>query len=184
MSNIREAIRRLAQGAMQTVSVVCTVDSVDRKARTVDCTPIDESAPLLGVNLQANQKSGFGIVAYPKVGSYVVVGFIADGAAGAVLLADEIESFELVIDDTKVEIDKDGIRLNGGALGGLVKVVELTGRLNAIEQDLNALKTAFNGWTPTAQDGGSALKAAASSWAGATLKLSEREDYENVKIKQ
>ena len=72
MSNIQDAIRQLAQGGRQTVSLVCTVDAVDKDARTVDCTPLDEGAPLLGVNLQANQGSKFGIVAFPRVGSYVV----------------------------------------------------------------------------------------------------------------
>ena len=85
MSNIQDAIRQLAQGGRQTASLVCTVDAVDKDARTVDCTPLDEGAPLLGVNLQANQGSKFGIVAFPRVGSYVVVGFVADGSAGVVL---------------------------------------------------------------------------------------------------
>ena len=53
MNNIKETIRQLAQGGRQSVSLVCTVDAVDKTARTVDCTPLDESAPLLGVNLQA-----------------------------------------------------------------------------------------------------------------------------------
>ncbi len=113
MSNIKEAIRRLAQDGRQTVSLVCKVDAVDKTARTVDCTPLDESAPLLGVNLQANQGSEFGIVTFPKVGSYVVVGFVADDSAGVVLLTDEIESVEVVISENTARIlaDKEGVRV-------------------------------------------------------------------------
>ena len=113
MNNIKETIRQLAQGGRQSVSLVCTVDAVDKTARTVDCTPLDESAPLLGVNLQANQESTFGVVAFPKVGSYVVVGFVADGAAGVVLLTDEVESVEVVIsgDTARISAGKDGVRL-------------------------------------------------------------------------
>ncbi len=113
MSNIKEAIRRLAQDGRQTVSLVCTVDAVDKTARTVNCTPLNESAPLLGVNLQANQGSKFGIVTFPKVGSYVVVGFVADGSAGVVLLTDEIESVEVVISENTARIlaDKEGVRV-------------------------------------------------------------------------
>lgn len=157
MSNIRETIRQLAQGGRRTVSLVCTVDAVDRTARTVDCTPLDESAPLLGVNLQANQGSAFGVVAFPKVGSYVVVGFVADGDAGVVLLTDEVESVEVVISDdaARITADKDGVRvdvgdgtsahltrdgivLNGGSLGGLVKVGELTDKLNGLIDAFNS----------------------------------------------
>ena len=35
----------------------------------------------------------------PEKGSYVVVGFVADGAAGVVLLTEKIESAEIVIGD-------------------------------------------------------------------------------------
>lgn len=173
MNNIKETIRQLAQGGRQSVSLVCTVDAVDKTARTVDCTPLDESAPLLGVNLQANQGSTFGVVTFPKVGSYVVVGFVADGAAGVVLLTDEVESVEVAISDdtarisadregvrvavgddtsaelaggrvgiavrdTTVEITPEGVTINGGGLGGLVKVEALTEKLNELIEAFNS----------------------------------------------
>lgn len=203
MNNIAESIRRMAQGGRQTVSLICTVDAVDKEARTVDCTPLDESAPMLGVNLQANQESKFGIVVYPRVGSYVVVGFVADGSAGVVLATDDIESIEIVVSDktsrvlideervridvdqeTSAELTKDGVVFNGGSLGGLVKVEELTDRLNTIENDINSLKQAFSGWVIMPQDGGAALKSAALDWASQTLTLTKRGDYENEKVKQ
>lgn len=203
MNNIAESIRRMAQGCRQTVSLICTVDAVDKEARTVDCTPLDESAPMLGVNLQANQESKFGIVVYPRVGSYVVVGFVADGSAGVVLATDDIESIEIVVSDktsrvvideervridvdqeTSAELTKDGVVFNGGSLGGLVKVEDLTECLNRIEKDINTLKGVFASWFVTAQDGGAALKSAASDWASQTLTLTKRGDYENEKVKQ
>lgn len=202
MNNIKETIRQLAQGGRQSVSLVCTVDAVDKTARTVDCTPLDESAPLLGVNLQANQESTFGVVAFPKVGSYVVVGFVADGAAGVVLLTDEVESVEVVIsgdtarisadkdgvrvlmgDDTSAELTKEGITLNGGGLGGIVKVEQLTEHFNAIENDINELKNIFSAWVAVPQDGGAALSALTANWAGNLLTPTQRGDYENEKVK-
>lgn len=203
MSNIADIIRQMAQGGRQTVSLVCTVDAVDKDARTVDCTPLDEGAPLLGVNLQANQESKVGVVSFPRVGSFVVVGFVADGSAGVVLLTDDVESVEVVIsddtarvtmdedgvrvevgDETTAELTKDGIVFNGGDLGGLVKVEELTKQINAIEKDINTLKNVFTGWVTVPQDGGAALKTAATTWAGQTLTLTKRGDYENEKVKQ
>lgn len=193
----------MAQGGRQTVSLVCTVDAVDKDARTVDCTPLDEGAPLLGVNLQANQESKVGVVSFPRVGSFVVVGFVADGSAGVVLLTDDVERVEVVIsddtarvtmdedsvrvevgDETTAELTKDGIVFNGGDLGGLVKVEELTKQINAIEKDINTLKNIFTGWVTVPQDGGAALKTAATTWAGQTLTLTKRGDYENEKVKQ
>lgn len=202
MSNIREAIRLLAQDGRQYASLICVVDAVDKTARTVDCTPLDESAPLLGVNLQANQESLFGVVAFPKVGSYVVVGFVAGGAAGVVLLTDEVESVEVTIsgDTTRISADKDGVRLlmgsdtsaeltqegitlNGGGFGGTIKVEALTQRLNAIEKDINMLKGVFSTWVPIPQDGGAALAGMIATWAGSALSLTKRTDYENEKVK-
>lgn len=201
MSNIQDAIRQLAQGGRQTVSLVCTVDAVDKDARTVDCTPLDEGAPLLGVNLQANQGSKFGIVAFPRVGSYVVVGFVADGSAGVVLLTDDVESVEVVIsestarieadeegvhvrmgDDTSAELTGEGVILNGGSFGGMVKAEQLAQRINAIEKDINTLKNVFSAWVTTPNDG-AALKLAAAAWAGSLLTLTQRSDYENGKVK-
>ena len=199
MSDLRNIIRQLAQPDGETVALVCTVDEVDKTARTIDCTPINEGAPLLAVNLQANQEADFGMCLFPEKGSFVVVGFVADGAAGVVLLTEKIESAEIVIGDTSAVMDADGLRIktekmsadinrdniifNGGDLGGLIKIEGLTKRLNLIENDINKLKTAMNGWTPTPQDGGAALKAAAADWGAAKLTPTTRGDYENKKVK-
>lgn len=202
MNNIKEAIRQLAQGGRQTVSLVCRVDAVDKTARTVDCTPLDESAPLLGVNLQANQGSRFGMVAFPRVGSFVAVGFVADGSAGVVLLTDDVESVEVVISESTARIvaDEEGVRVrmgdavsaeltdegvifNGGNFGGMVKVEPLTERINAIENDINELKNIFSAWVAVPQDGGAALSALTTSWAGSLLTPTQRSDYENEKVK-
>ena len=138
MSDLRNIIRQLAQPDGETVALVCTVDEVDKTARTIDCTPINEGAPLLGVNLQANQEADYGFCLFPEKGSFVVVGFVADGAAGVVLLTEKIESAEIVIGDTSAVMDADGLRIktekmsadinrdniifNGGDLNGLVEI--------------------------------------------------------------
>lgn len=200
MADLRNIIRQLAQPDGETVALICTVDAVDKAARTLDCSPINEGAPLLGVNLQANQEADYGLCLFPEIGSFVVVGFVADGAAGVVLLTEKIESAEIVIGDTSAVMDADGVRIdvgdisshldkstvtfNGGDLGGLVKVEDLTKRLNIIEKDINNLKTVFSSWVVAPQDGGAALKTAAASWAGSQLIETKRSDYENNKVKQ
>lgn len=201
MADLRNIIRQLAQPDGETVALVCIVDAVDEKARTIDCSPLNEGAPLLGVNLQANQGSDCGIWIYPEVGSFVIVGFVAEGAAGVVLSTDKIKQAEIVIGQTSAIIDAGGCRIktanmsadinadniifNGGNLNGMVKIDDLTTRLNIIEKDINNLKTVLaSGWTPVPQDGGAALKAAAAAWAAASLTETVRSDYENTKIKQ
>lgn len=192
MDNIKDAIRKLAQQDGETVALVCTVDAVDKKARTIDCTPVNEGAPLLGVNLQANQGSDFGLVIYPEKGAFVVVGFMADGAAGLMLATDKIESAEMVIGETAAAIDAEGIRLktaqmsadinksdiifNGGKLDGLVVIQKLTDKLNELVKTFNT-----HTHNVTVSHPGGLFTTVT---PGSTAKPFQKTDYENTKIKQ
>jgi len=203
MDNIKDAIRKLAQQDGETVALVCTVDAVDKKARTIDCTPVNEDAPLLGVNLQANQGSDFGLVIYPEKGAFVVVGFMADGAAGLMLATDKIESAEMVIGETAAAIDAEGVRVktakmsadinkediifNGGELDGLVIIQKLTDKLNELKDTVNSLINAYNNHThiTTATVGtGPAGTISPTTSKAQTAKSFKKSDYENTKIKQ
>lgn len=186
MSQISALLRQLSNPSrLPACGIICTVDTVDAKTRTIDCTPLDESAPLLGVNLNAGQESAVGITLFPRVGSYVLVGLLSDGNAGAVLLTDDVERIEVAIGQggTQLVIDEQGVVLNGGKLGGVVKVEALIERLNAVERDLNQLRQQIAAWTPIPQDGGAALKAATATWAAQPLALTERATLENPKLK-
>ena len=173
MSQIAKLIGQLSGGA----------PSVDRDARAVDCEPLDESAPILGCSLQGDQEGEEGFLLLPKVGCYVIVGLVDGQDTGVVLLTDELDALEVKIGDKTLVFSSEGIVFNGGDLGGLIKVEELTTKLNTIEQDINSLKQALSSWTPIPSDGGAALKAAVTSWAAKQLKQSKRSDYEDKLIK-
>ncbi|MDR1274596.1 MAG: hypothetical protein LBK12_08600 [Odoribacteraceae bacterium] len=131
----------------------CTVDAVDATARTIDCSPLDDSAPLLGVNLQANQGGEEGVVAFPAPGSHVVVAFITPAIA-VVVLSEKIDKIGMKIGDTTatlvdgqvdiatggttVNITPDGMTINGGTLGGLVRIEALTSKINDLIEAFNA----------------------------------------------
>lgn len=198
MADLRNIIRQLAQPDGETVALVCTVDEIDKAARTIDCTPINEGAPLLGVNLQANQGADFGLCLFPEKGSFVVVGFVADGAAGVVLLTEKIESAEIVIGDTSAVMDADGLRIdtenmsahinreniifNGGDLNGLVVIQKLTDKLNELKDTVNDLITKYNTHVHVCAAPGSPCKPV--DVPAQTAKAFNKSDYENTKIKQ
>lgn len=198
MSDLRNIIRQLAQPDGETVALVCTVDEVDKNARTIDCTPINEGAPLLGVNLQANQEADYGFCLFPEKGSFVVVGFVAYGAAGVVLLTEKIESAEIVIGDTSAVMDADGLRIktekmsadinreniifNGGNLNGLVVIQKLTDKLNELKDTVNDLITKYNAHVHVCAAPGSPCKPIDAPAQPA--KAFNKSDYENTKIKQ
>ena len=195
----------MAQGGKQVVNLICSVDAVDKDARTVDCTPLDESAPLLGVNLQANQGSQFGVVVFPRIGSYIVVGFVADGSAGVVLMTDDIESIEVVVsddssrmiideygaridvgDNTSVEVTKDGVVLNDGCLGGMVKLQELKSNLDQLKSYVETMKSAIStGLNAVGASTAASGAAGAAAFDGAmSAALISFQDMENKKVKQ
>lgn len=203
MSDIKTLIRQLAQPDGETVALVCTVDAVNEKARTIDCSPLNEGAPLLGVNLQANQGADFGLCLFPEVGSYVVVGFVADGAAGVVLATDKITAAEIVIGDNSAIIDADGCRFktanmsvdfnaadiifNGGTLNGLVIIQKLTEKLNGLKDTVNSLINLYNAHThvTTATVDASGVPGVLSPTASIATPAVPfvASDYENTKIK-
>ena len=105
--------------------------------------------------MQANQECGEGVVLFPAVGSYVVVSFLGASVA-VVVLAEKVDKIDLKIGDTSAEImdgqvdiavrdttakiSPEGVVINGGGLGGMVKIEQLT-------QKLNEFISAFNSHT-------------------------------------
>lgn len=160
---IKEALRTLTATGAEIYCKVCTVDAVDEAARTVDVTPLDESAPILGVNLQANQCGEAGLTAFPAVGSHVVTAFLNDAAA-VVILTERVEKLcgvvgkekplELTVEDNRLDLKLDKTTLtvdgdqqivfNGGKNGGLVQVQELTDKLNNLKDQVNAFIKVYN----------------------------------------
>lgn len=117
------------------------------------------------------------ITEVPVIGSECIFTFRnGDTNQPQLLLIDQID--QLLINC------KTNVQFNGGKLGGMVKVIDLVTRLNNLENDINTLKAALQGWTPASQDGGAALKAASLAWAGQHLQVTVRSDIENTVIQQ
>lgn len=191
MTKMRKIKERIGQIAIESIDKMSsrirfirgTVKEIDEEERELTLlTP--EGAEIGQVMLQSMSNKESSMVIYPKMGSDCIIIFEEESNSGCVIATEEIERMELVIGEARVEVTEDGIVLNGGALGGLVKVEALTARLNGIEESINELKAALSGWVPAPQDGGAALKGAISSWASETLVLTERGDYENERVKQ
>lgn len=158
-----------AFGAMVPVQVFpAEVTEVDEA--TASCTVKPVSGPeLFDVRIKAaiNDKTD-GLLIVPVVGSTVLVGIIGNDAETAY-----IAKYDSI----------DRVLLHNGSLGGMVKVGELVSKLNALESDLNTIKNVFTGWTPVPNDGGAALKTAASTWAGSAITQTAAADLENPKLK-
>ena len=164
--DIAEAIRSLSgMDDLTYESSVCTIikGSIDTTNMTCDCDPLDGSAYLYDVRLNANYTKGFTLI--PKDESIVIVTQLSDATAYVSMVS-----------------DVDQIYLAGDDNGGLVKVSDLVSKMNTIENDINTLKTIFSTWIPVPSDGGAALKLAAATWYASQLTPTQVNDLENKTV--
>lgn len=171
---IKEAIKSIV-GVPGMMFVMGRVESVGEETCSVK---IADRIVINDVRLNASADGNAdNILIKPTVGSMVMMADLSGGELRSlvVIAFSELDTFtvkfagDVVIDEGKNE--------------GLVKVVELTKKLNAIEEDINSLKQVFSSWPPIVYDGGASLKAASASWAAQPLKSTTKEDIENPKIK-
>lgn len=135
----------------------------------ITCEVSIDGLSIPDVRLRASTEvDGAQIIVRPAVGSVVIVGSLTGDLDHLVVLS--MDRAEEVI-------------INGGKLGGMIKVQELTQKLNALEIEVNNLKQLFASWVPVNGDGGAALRGLLGSWSGKRLTLSRREDYEDTKVK-
>lgn len=135
----------------------------------ITCEVSIDGLSIPDVRLRASTEvDGAQIIVRPAVGSVVIVGSLTGDLDHLVVLSMD-RSEEVII--------------NGGKLGGLIKIQELTQKLNALESEVNNLKQLFASWVPVKGDGGAVLRGLLGSWAGKRLTLSRREDYEDTKVK-
>lgn len=155
---IRHLIRQIAgKGVFPTY--VAKVDSVG--GGTCSVTRVADGMSLENVRLNASGDSSVGLVLTPKAGSYVLVTSI-DGVSWFVSQCSELES----------------VTFNGGTLGGMVKIQELTAKLNQLVE-------AFNSHTHSVSTTGTAEAQTGTAAPVISRAVSfDKKDYENEKIKQ
>lgn len=136
---------------------ICAVDKVDEDARTIDCTPLDEGAPLLGVNLQADQQQEVGVVQFPAAGSFVVVAFLSPNVA-VVVLTTEITKTLLTIGNTEAVVEDNNVTLTTEKV--TVEVKDKTAKIDVdgTTVEFDGTTTTFNGGSETMANAGELQK--------------------------
>jgi len=131
---------------------------------TINCKKIETDIELFDIRLVSANETNVMLMT-PVVNSVVGVVFTADGE-GFVTLYSEISE----------------IQIGDGSNEGLVKAIELTNKLNTLEQDLNNLKSALSGWTPVPNDGGAALKTALTTYISETITETTKDEIQNETV--
>ena len=146
--SIAESIRHLALRGCEMYLCACTVDSVDEEKRTIECTPLNEGAQLIGVNLQADQAGEVGVVSFPAVGSDVVVGFI-DPAVAVVVLTTEITKTVLTIGKTEITVEDNAVSLVTEKVKADIAANTLKLNVDGTTLEMDGSKSVWNGGSET-----------------------------------
>lgn len=166
-SIVETAIEKVVARKMAMQITGGKVTAVDADKRTVDIER-DELPEMFDVRLNAVTSPTGALTIYPTVGSYVLCAIIENNPVDAFVL-------------TCTNIDK--VVLNDGANGGVLKVEAVASELQAIKDDLNAIKTAFTNWVVSPADGGAALKSATATWSAQQLQAVDETALQNEKFK-
>lgn len=146
--SIADSIRQLALRGCEMYLCVCTVDAVDEAARSIDCTPINEGAQLIGVNLQADQSGDIGVVSFPAVGSDVIVGFI-NPAVAVVLLATELTKSIISIGNSEIMVVDNALSLVTEKVKANISANTLRIDVDGTTLEMDGDKSVWNGGAET-----------------------------------
>ncbi len=83
--------------------------------------------------------SNMAVMIVPKKGSYVLIAEIDRGGRYVVVGVDQAEKVLIKVEDYTLDVLQSGIELNGSGHDGLVKVKQLVGKLNNLENRFNTL---------------------------------------------
>lgn len=176
------AIRQIvgADGIKKAQIIMGTVTNVDEKTCDVDITLGDACQSIKGVNLNSASNDGFTLI--PANGSDILIALMPDNSAYMVACEDIDKAVCYIDENNSYEFDNNGFIWNGGNNGGLVKVIELTQKVNNLENLVNNLLTTLKTTTiPLAPSG--TYPFAPLYAAFSALTPTTQTEIENTKIK-
>jgi hypothetical protein len=144
------AIRKIAgvdgiKKAQIVMGTVTRIPSGNDKTVDVDVTLGDACQSITGVNLNTAANDGYTL--FPAIESDILIALMPDNSA-YMLACEDITKVVCYIDaNNKYEFDATGFIWNDGTNDGLVKVIELTQKLNNLENAFNQHLLAYNSHT-------------------------------------
>lgn len=175
--NFERLITILLKKNLPAMVCVGTVNELSEDKQT--CTVEREDAPTLyQVRLNAIiGKLENNVTIIPTVGSKVLCSLIDNDVNEAFVLSSEKpEEVNVTFGDTSLVINKDGVTINTGELGGLIKIEELKSQLEKLTARVD---TIFDGLSKLAPDPPQAGSTSVTSGLKAIVSP-VKEDFENI----
>lgn len=180
---IKENLQLL--GRKSAIIFSAKVDDVNKQESTI--TIVDNyGIEYPDVRLKASIKDTDSVLLFPKKNSNVLVAQIGTSENDLLVIAyDEVEEIQVTIENISFVANKDEIQLNGDTYKGLVKVEQLTQKLNTIETAFNQLVNEFNAHTHNAPQAPAGTLPTLTPLVPSTQNLNSTQvgDLENEKVK-
>lgn len=181
MGNETELANALSRGIKNTMKYSLIVDGIITDTSeaetnfTVSVQLLSDGQPIyFNVPLRVIVNTQGSYVEIPEVSSPCLLCF-RDGSAGRpqILFVDKI---------LKLLVNCGTVMFNGGELGGMAKVIDLTSKLNNLENLVNDLIVKYNAHTHTGVTTGPGSSGPTVAQETETLTLTVRTDIEDTKI--
>jgi len=168
MDELKKAIRKISKpGGFVEPVMRATVISVDKNAMTCSVQTVTDGMELDNVKLKpvinGGDRTQMGLVVFPTVNSFVLVGMIQENNLDLfVLSCSVIESISLdtstalnllVTNDGKINVNAVKMVFNNGNNGGIPLVNPLTNVILKLQQQVNTLVETFNSHVHVAPGG-------------------------------
>lgn len=184
---IKTALKRMLQNEVKTNLFLSTVVSVDVENRmcAVQSVVDNNSTTIPRVNLSTEANDGF--IKIPKVDSTILVMLSQTDREYYMIMCEDLQDIFITVNNHSINVNQLQVSatttvFNGGNNKGLVKVSDLVDKLNKIEQQVNKINVALQGWTPVSSDGGAALKTFYNTLQPQDLIQTVIGDLENEKV--
>jgi hypothetical protein len=130
-------LREISGSYAPDCSLVATVKSVSESEAT--CVLVDEDGQeIYGVRLCPTTGANKSFLQIPALNSFVMAIRVEDSEDWMVVACDKVEKVKLTVGQSRLEITETDVLINGGNLGGLIKISELTSQLNAFVTVFNS----------------------------------------------
>jgi len=159
--DIRRSIQAIMGSQSCAVIVSGVVRSVDEKQMTAQVALSSQQEDCISASFAIGEK-GKGIVQEPKVGSMVLCVMLSK-SLGFVVMTEQVQK----------------IIINGGELGGLIKIEEMTKQLSKMTKRIDKIIDALKNSAVAVQDGGTTYKTNIT----AALQDLETEDFSEIEDK-
>jgi hypothetical protein len=162
---LKEALKRFSSN-QQILTVTATVKSVDEDKATLSAE-ITDGLVISDVRLRSIIDGNEGAYVVPETNTKVLLLRYGSSDEFHCIGAEKYKKVVFKGQSISFEINQDEIIFNDNAKNSyLTDINKLVDKINALEQQINDLKSVFSQWVPVPQDGGASLKIASATWSG------------------